>query len=201
MMAQSRIGGQRAAELRRLVGGSTRSGCCWSGMDVAEASWFALGCDLTGQVMLEGARLIADAAGLVGLGELVEGARARIDAELAVVGIEAAGHLQQTLAAHAAGWPGVAVRLLNPAAVAAVRKQQLNRRRRSDWLDAAAVCELLARGEGCVSRPEDTAAAALRPLRPGGKDLVDARSRLRQQCHALVDCLWPGLWPPTPTSG
>ncbi|MGH8895891.1 MAG: IS110 family transposase [Egibacteraceae bacterium] len=201
MMAQSHIGGQRAAELRRLVGGIDPERVLLVGIDAAKASWFALGCDLTGQVMLEGAKLIADAAGLVGLGELVEGARARIDAELVVIGIEAAGHLRQTLAAHVAGWPGVVVRLLNPAAVAAVRKQQLNRRRKTDWLDAAAVCELLARGEGCVSHLEDTAAAALRPGWSGRKDLVDARSRLRQQCHALVDCLWPGLWPPTPTSG
>jgi hypothetical protein len=31
--------------------------------------------------------------------------------------------------------------------VAAVRKQQGNRRRKTDWLDAAAICQLLARGE------------------------------------------------------
>ena len=32
----------------------------------------------------------------------------------------------------------------------------------------------------------------MRPLWSGGKDLVDTRSRLRQQAGALVDCLWPG---------
>ena len=85
------------------------------------------------------------------------------------------------------------VRLLNPAQVAAVRKQQGNRRRKTDWLDAAAVCELLARGEGSPVHLDASPAASLRPLWSGRKDLVDARGRLRQQAGALVDCLWPGF--------
>jgi hypothetical protein len=85
------------------------------------------------------------------------------------------------------------VRLLNPGAVAAIRKQQGNRRRKTDWLDAAAVCELLARGEGTLVHLDASMAASLRPLWSGRKDLVDTRSRLRQQAGALVDCLWPGF--------
>jgi Transposase len=77
--------------------------------------------------------------------------------------------------------------------VAAVRKQQGNRRRKTDWLDAAAVGELLGRGEGSPVHRDASPASALRPLWSGRKDLVDARSRLRQQAGALVDCLWPGF--------
>ena len=79
------------------------------------------------------------------------------------------------------------------AQVAAIRKQQGNRRRKTDWLDAAAVCELLARGEGTLVSLDASMAASLRPLWSGRKDLVDTRSRLRQQAGALVDCLWPGF--------
>jgi transposase len=85
------------------------------------------------------------------------------------------------------------VRLLNPAQVAAVRKQQGNRRRKTDWLDAAAICELLARGEGSPVHLDASPAATPRPLWSGRKDLVDARGRLRRQAGALVDCLWPGF--------
>ena len=88
---------------------------------------------------------------------------------------------------------GLVVRLLNPAQVAAVRKQQGNRRRKTDWLDAAAIGELLARGEGSPVHLDASPAATLRPLWSGRKDLVDARGRLRQQAGALVDCLWPGF--------
>jgi Transposase len=67
---------------------------------------------------------------------------------------------------------GLVVRLLNPAQVAAVRKQQGNRRRKTDWLDAAAICELLARGEGAPPYLDASPAATLRPLWSGRKDLV-----------------------------
>src|SRR5215218_9047228 len=114
------------------------------------------------------------------------------NAAMVVVGIEAAGHHHQTLTAHLLDRDELVVRVLNPAQVAAVRKQQGNRRRKTDWLDAAAVCELLARGEGALVHLDGSAASALRPLWSGRNDLVDIRSRLRQQAGALVDCLWPG---------
>ncbi len=74
-----------------------------------------------------------------------------------------------------------------------MRKAQLNRRRKNDWLDAAAICELLRRGEGSPSHLDDSGASTLRVLWSGRKDLVDARSGMRHQAHALTDCLWPGL--------
>src|SRR5215208_2501515 len=128
----------------------------------------------------------------VGTSSVLGAASARVNAAMVVVGIEAAGHHHQTLTAHLADRDELVVRVLNPAQVAAVRKQQGNRRRKTDWLDAAAVCELLARGEGALVHLDGSAASALRPLWSGRNDLVDTRSRLRQQAGALVDCLWPG---------
>jgi hypothetical protein len=49
----------------------------------------------------------------------VNQARVRVDAQLVVVGVEAAGHYHQTLAAHLADRGDLLLRLLNPAAVAA----------------------------------------------------------------------------------
>jgi transposase len=163
------------------------------GIDVAKASWFVLGCDLHGSVVIDGTKVPADRAGLGQLGGLLDQARVRVGAQLVVVGVEAAGHYHQTLAAHLAERGDLLLRLVNPAAVAAVRKTQLNRRRKTDWLDAAAICDLLVRGEGSPFLLGDDAATALRPLWNGRKDLVDARARLRLQVLALVDCLWPGL--------
>jgi transposase len=163
------------------------------GIDVAKTSWFVLGCDLHGGVVIDGTKVTADRAGLGRLSGLLDQARARVGAQLVVVGVEAAGHYHQTLAAHLADHEDLLLRLINPAAVAAVRKTQLNRRRKTDWLDAAAICDLLVRGEGSPFLLGDDAASALRPLWNGRKDLVDARARLRLQVLALVDCLWPGL--------
>ena len=163
------------------------------GVDVAKATWFVVASTLLGEVVVDGVRLVADRAGLAELERLIATARAELGAQLVVVGIEAAGHHHQTLTAHLGDRGELVVRLLNPGQVAGVRKQQGNRRRKTDWLDAAAICELLARGEGSPVHLDASPASALRPLWSGRKDLVDARARLRQQAGALVDCVWPGF--------
>jgi hypothetical protein len=56
-----------------------------------------------------------------------------------------------------------------------VRKQQGSRLRKTDWLDAAAICALLAPVGGLAGAPGRGPASALRPLWSGRKDLVDAR--------------------------
>jgi transposase len=187
------VGGERAAAFRALVKGLDPARVVLVGIDVAKASWFVLGSTLNGDVILEGVKIPATADGLTQLELMVERLRREHRAELVVVGIEAAGHYHQTLAAHLNQQSDLVLRLVNPAAVAAIRKSQLNRRRKTDWLDAAAICELLMRGEGSPCLLADSHAAALRPLWNGRKDLVDARVALRLQALALVDCLWPGL--------
>jgi transposase len=191
--ARGHVGGERAAAFRSLVRNLDPERVLLVGIDVAKASWFALGSTLDGDIVLDGVKLPADARGLAELQRLIACAREECRAQLVLIGIEAAGHYHQTLAAHLNEQHDVVLRLVNPAAVAAVRKSQLNRRRKTDRLDAAAICELLMRGEGSPCLLADTPAAALRPLWNGRKDLVDARVALRLQALALVDCLWPGL--------
>jgi transposase len=191
--SRGHIGGERAAAFRELVQGLDPSRVLLIGVDVAKASWFVLGCNLTGDVVVDGTKVVANEAGLATLERLIKIARENCRAELILVGVEAAGHYHQTLAAHLDARDDLVLRLVNPAAVAAVRKSQLNRRRKTDWLDAAAICELLIRGEGSPCLLADAPAAGLRPLWNGRKDLVDARVALRLQALALIDCLWPGL--------
>jgi transposase len=193
MMHGAHIGGQRAGAFLELVRGVDPQRVLLVGVDVAKATWFVVAANLLGEVVVDGVRLVADVAGLGELERLIATTRSRLDARVVVVGVEAAGHHHQTLVGHLSDREELVVRLLNPGQVAAARKQQGNRRRKTDWLDAAAICELLARGEGSPVHLDASPAATLRPLWSGRKDLVDARGRLRQQAGALVDCLWPGL--------
>jgi Transposase len=185
--------GPAGAGFLELVGGIDPRRVLLVGVDVAKATWFVVASTLLGEVVVNGVRLVADRAGLAGLERLIATARVELDAQLVVVGVEAAGHHHQTLVGHLEDRGELVVRLLNPGQVAAVPKQQGNRRRKTDWLGAAAVGELLARGEGSPVHRDGSPASALRPLWSGRKDLVDARSRLGQQAGALVDCLWPGF--------
>ena len=72
---------------------------------------------LEGDIVLDGVKLSADACGLAELEQC--------QAQLVLIGIEAAGPYHQTLAAYLSGRQDVVVRLVNPAAVAAIRKSQL----------------------------------------------------------------------------
>lgn len=192
MMHGAHIGGQRAGGFLELVGGVDPGRVLLVGVDVAKATWFVVASDLLGDVVLDGVRLRADRAGLAELERLILVTGVRLDAGVVVVGVEAAGHHHQTLTGHLGDRAELVVRLLNPGQVAAVRKQQGNRRRKTDWLDAAAICQLLAVGGFAGARRrrggQRVAAAVEWP-----QGLVDARGRLRQQAGALLDCLWPGL--------
>jgi predicted phosphodiesterase len=78
-------------------------------------------------------RLVADRAGLAELERLIAAAASRLDAAVVVVGVVVVGHHHQTLVGHLGDRDGLVVRLLNPGQVAAVRNQQGNRRRKTDW--------------------------------------------------------------------
>ena len=99
---QLHIGGDRAAAFRELVGDLDPRRVLLVGVDVAKASWFVHGCDLHGSVVIDGTKVPADRAGLGQLSGLLDQARVRVDAQLVVFGVEAAGHYHQTLAAHLA---------------------------------------------------------------------------------------------------
>ena len=62
---QLHIGGERAAAFRELVDDLDPRRVLLVGIDVAKASWFVLGCDLHGKVVIDGTKVAADRAGLV----------------------------------------------------------------------------------------------------------------------------------------
>jgi len=75
---QLHIGGERAAAFRGLVGDLDPRRVLLVGVDVAKASWFVLGCDLHGNVVIDGTKVAADRAGLGQLAGLLDQARARV---------------------------------------------------------------------------------------------------------------------------
>jgi hypothetical protein len=102
MMHGAHIGGQRAAAFFKLVADLDPRRVLLVGIDVAKATWFVVVSDLTGVVVADGVRLVADRAGLAELERVIAELRWQLAAELVVVGIEAAGHQHQSLTAT---WP------------------------------------------------------------------------------------------------
>ena len=82
---------------------------------------------------------------------------------------------------------------LNPAAVKAARGQQLRARQKTDERDLAAIADLLIRGAG--RPPQQRTGALLEQAAWVGhrRRKVDMGRRLRQQIHAQLDPVFPGL--------
>jgi hypothetical protein len=199
MMHGAHIGGQRGGEFLELVRGVDPQRVLLVGIDVAKATWFVVASTLPGEVVVDGVRLVADVAGLAELQRLIAATGSRLDACVVVVGVEAAGHHHQALVGHLGDRDGLVVRLLNPGQVAAVGKQQGNRRRKTDWLDAAAAGELLARGEGSPVHLDASPAATLRPLWSGRKDLVETAGGCGSRPGRWSTACGRGSQPPTTT--
>ena len=115
-MHGAHIGGQRAGTFLELVRGVDPTRVLLVGVDVAKATWFVVASNLLGEVVVDGVRLVADRAGLAELERVLGAARARVDAAMVVVGIEAAGHHHQTLTGHLLDRDELVVRLLVPGA-------------------------------------------------------------------------------------
>lgn len=63
-MPRAHIGGEGGRQFQNLVGPVDPRRVLLIGVDVSKPSWFVLGSDLTGEIVLNGAKLMADAAGL-----------------------------------------------------------------------------------------------------------------------------------------
>jgi hypothetical protein len=92
MMHGAHIGGQRAGAFLELVDGIDPRRVLLVGVGVAKATWLVVASNLLGEVVVDGVRLVAGRAGLAELERVLAAARARADAAMVVVGIEAAGH-------------------------------------------------------------------------------------------------------------
>jgi hypothetical protein len=90
-MPRAHIGGDSGQQFWDLVGPVDPRRVLLVGIDVSKPSWFVLGSDLIGEVVLDGAKLMADAAGLEQLVVLLHDTRRRLNAQVVVVGVEATG--------------------------------------------------------------------------------------------------------------
>lgn len=110
-----------------------------------------------------------------------------------VVGVEVASHYHQALAAHLSKKSDIVLRLVNPAAVAAIRKSQLNRRRKTGLAGRCRNLRAVDLREGFTMPARRHACGRDAAVVERTQDLVNARVALRLQALALADCLWPSL--------
>lgn len=161
-------------------------------IDVGKYTAAALVCDFWGEIVARPFTFKLNERGFQDFAVIVARAEAEREAGWVRVGLEQAGHyhrpLQARLQTH-----GLEVTLFNPAQVKANRNQDLLRSIKSDATDLAAMAELLIRGKGRLSESGDEAIAMQSALAAHRSRKVKARTALKNQIHANLDLVFPGL--------
>jgi transposase len=161
-------------------------------IDVGKASAAAMVCDFWGEVVTPPFTFPITEPGVEVFTSAVARAEAARDAAWVRAGLEQAGHYHRTLLAPL-DRAGIEVALLNPAQVKENRNQSLLRSLKSDATDLGAMAELLVRGKGRPAAPLDDAIATQAALVAHRARKVKARSALKNQIHASLDLVFPGL--------
>lgn len=191
-MAVEFVGGPEQAEFMARVRGLDPSRVLLVPVDVGKSEAMAMVTDLRGEVVTSPFKFALTASGAKTLSDRTVSASASRSAALCRVGVETAGHYHRPLVEHLVAGH-VEVVELNPAAVKAARGQQLRARQKTDERDLAAIADLLIRGAG--RPPQQRSAAVLEQAAWVGhrRRKVDMGRRLRQQIHAQLDLVFPGL--------
>jgi transposase len=161
-------------------------------IDVGKHSAAALVCDFWGEIVAPPFEFELNERGFQDFALVVARVEAERGAEWVRVGLEQAGHFHRPLQARLQTH-GLEVSMFNPAQVKANRDQDLLRSLKSDATDLAAMAELLIRGKGRSSDSGDEAIAMQSALAAHRRRKVKARSVLKNQVHANLDLVFPGL--------
>jgi len=122
----------------------------------------------------------------------IEAAKTRTQAQSVWIGLEPTSHCFENLARHLleCGYP---VTLLNSFAVKQNRDQQMIQREKTDQIDAAAIGDLLRRGEGTPYRPMKGLYLRLQQLDRVRLSKVKIERMLKNQILGHLDRIFPGL--------
>lgn len=161
-------------------------------VDVGKWTAMALVADHYGQILGDPIEFGLTVSGVEALVTAIDGAATRVAAGSVRVGIEAAGHYHQALAATLRD-KGFDVVELNPYQVKIARAQLGQARIKTDLRDCMAMVELLVRGQGWPLHREDGAVAEQAALVSHRRRKQAASQALGSQIHALADLAFPGL--------
>ena len=114
------------------------------------------------------------------------------DAKVVLVGMEPTGHYFENLARHLTCRPQP-VTLINSFAVSRNRDQQMMHREKDDEIDAAAIGDLLRRGEGTPFQPVSGIYLEMQHLSRVRHSKVKMRTALKNQIIGHLDRIFPGL--------
>ena len=191
-MAVEFVGGPDQAGFMGRVRGLDPDRVLLVPVDVGKWEAMAMVTDLRGEIVTAPFRFGMTTSGVEALAARTASAVADRSAVLCRVGVESAGHYHRPLVTRLVE-DKVEVVELNPAAVKLARAQQLRARQKTDERDLAAIADLLSRGAGRSPQARDTMLIEQAAWVGHRRRKTETYRRLRQQIHAQLDLVFPGL--------
>jgi transposase len=161
-------------------------------IDVGKHEAAALVCDFWGEIVVPPFTFSLTERGFEEFSVALAGGEAQREAAWVRVGLEEAGHYHRVLLGRLRA-EGLEVAVLNPAQVKENRAQDLLRSLKSDARDLGAMAELLIRGKGRPAGHADEVMATQAALAAHRRRTVKGRTALKNQVHASLDLVFPGL--------
>lgn len=186
------VGGPEQAEFMSRVRDLDPARVLLVPVDVGKWKAMAMVTDLRGEIVDSPFLFDLTTSGVEVLARHTSKVAANRSAVMCRVGVEAAGHYHRPLVNRLVQ-DRVEVVELNPYAVKMARAQQLHARQKTDERDLSAIADLLARGAGRSPQQRELAMVEQAAWVAHRNRKVDIRRRLRQQIHAQLDLVFPGL--------
>lgn len=186
------VGGPEQAEFMGRVRDLNPACVLLVPVDVGKWKAMAMVTDLRGEIIAAPFLFDLTASGVEVLAKRTSSVVADRSAVMCRIGVEAAGHYHRPLVNRLVE-DHLEVVELNPYAVKLARSEQLHGRQKTDERDLAAMADLLARGAGRCPQQRELAMVEQAAWVAHRNRKVDIRRRLRQQIHAQLDLVFPGL--------
>lgn len=189
---QSHLRGQRGQAFAKKIRGIFPEQILCVSIDISKDFHVVLLHNGLGEIITPSFEIDIFRTGFEQLCQTIETAVNQTKAQIVLIGMEPTGHYYENLARHIQG-SGQQVTMINSYAVKENRRQQMMAREKNDEIDAAAIGDLLRRGEGSPFRPPTGIYLQLQQLDRARIGEVKIQTMYKNRIIGHLDRIWPGL--------
>ena len=186
------IRGKRGEAFLQIVRGIDRARILCVSLDISKYFHLVMMHDAYGEIVTPSFEIDIFRSGFEHLCQVIDETAARIGAEVVLIGMEPTGHYFENIARHLRA-RYEHVYLINSLAVKENRAQKMMHYQKTDEEDAAAIGDLLCRGEGTPSRPNKGVYLEMQHIDRVRVAKLKMRSALKNQIIGHMDRIFPGM--------
>ena len=189
---QSHLRGRRGQAFANRIRGIRPEQILCVSIDISKDFHVVLLHNGLGEIVIPSFEIDIFRTGFEQLCQTIDTAVARTEAQVILTGMEPTGHYYENLARHLQA-SGHDVTMINSYAVKENRRQHMMAREKNDEIDAAAIGDLLRRGEGTPYRPPTGIYLQLQQLDRARLGEVKIQTMYKNRIIGHLDRIWPGL--------